>query len=83
MTEVRAQGPVLAIDSCGRETTLALARVAGGRLEQLRERTLAARTAGSLLTRALRELLSESTPAELSAWWSCVVRAALRVCALA
>ena len=58
-------GPVLGIDSCGAETTLALVDWGFGGLP--REVTLAARTAGSLLTGALRDLLDGLAPGALSA----------------
>ncbi len=67
MSDPGGEGPVLALDSCGVETTLALGRLAGTRLEMLRERSLAARTAGSLLTRELREMLEGLKPTQLSA----------------
>ncbi len=58
---------VLALDSCGAETTLALAWVRAGAWEVVREEALEARTAGSLLTRALQEVLGELGPAALRA----------------
>ncbi len=58
-------GPVLGLDSCGAETTLALVDWGAGGLP--REATLAARTAGSLLTGALRDLLQGLPPSALAA----------------
>ena len=60
-------GPVLAIDSCGAETTLALARYEDGGTVSLKEATLGAKTAGSLLTGALRDLLDGLAPSALAA----------------
>ena len=60
-------GPVLGIDSCGAETTLALARYEDGETVPLQEATLGAKTAGSLLTGALRDLLDGLAPASLAA----------------
>ncbi len=60
-------GAVLALDSCGAETTLALLRDEAGAAHVLRERTLPAKTAGSQLTVAMREVLGETAPAALRA----------------
>ncbi len=60
-------GPVLGIDSCGAETTLAVARYEDGETVPLQEATLGAKTAGSLLTGALRDLLDGLAPASLAA----------------
>ena len=58
---------VLGLDTCGVETTLALARSSRAATVLLRETALAARTAGSLLTSALRELLGGFAPSLLGA----------------
>ena len=73
---------VLALDTCGAESTLALADLAGRDLagsdslgdgiRLVREQTLPARTAGSMLTSAMRDLLGSVPPAALYA--SVVVR---------
>lgn len=60
-------GPVLALDTCGAEATLALAGFSAGQATLLRESRLRAKTAGSLLTGALRDLLGELAPARLRA----------------
>ena len=60
-------GPMLGIDSCGAETTLALARYEDGAAVLLKEATLGAKTAGSLLTGALRDLLDGLAPAAFAA----------------
>ncbi len=58
---------ILAMDTCGAEATLALGEVTGGRCVLVREARLGAKTAGSLLTGALGELLGAVRPAELRA----------------
>ncbi len=60
---------VLGLDTCGAEASLALARLTANGMEPVGEAMLAARTAGSLLTSALRDLLAASNlaPAELHA----------------
>ncbi len=60
-------GPVLALDTCGAEATLALAGFSAGQATLLREDRLRAKTAGSLLTGAMRDLLGELAPARLRA----------------
>lgn len=58
---------VLALDTCGAETTLALAHTQDGKLTVIREEVLGARTAGARLTGALGNLLGEIMPAALRA----------------
>ncbi len=60
---------VLGLDTCGAEASLALAQLTVSGMKPIQETTLAARTAGSLLTGALRDLLvaSNLAPAELRA----------------
>ena len=55
---------VLALDSCGAETTLALMVEEAGAPVAIREKTLAARSAGSQLAAAMREVLTD-TPLEI------------------
>lgn len=58
-------GRLLGIDSCGAETTLALAEPAGSELRVLQECKLAARTAAALITGALAALLGDARPAAI------------------
>ena len=60
-------GPVLGLDSCGTETSLALGEMHAGGITVLRKHTLAPRTAGTEITGALRELLGEVMPGGLRA----------------
>ena len=55
------------MDTCGAESTLALAQMDSGALRLLRNTVLAPRTAGSLLTGAIRDLLHPIAPCELNA----------------
>ncbi len=68
---------VLALDTCGAESTLALVELAdddsggpnlpGDAVHLIRERTLPARTAGSMLTSAMRDVLGSVPPNALYA----------------
>lgn len=58
----RAGQLVLALDTCGAESSLALAKLRGTDICPVREQTLPARTAGSMLTGALRALLGPAIP---------------------
>ncbi len=60
-------GPVLALDSCGAETTLCLALLRSETVEVLRSSSLPARTGGAQLTGALRDLLGALLPSALRA----------------
>ncbi len=55
-------GLLLGIDSCGVETTLALAELTGDTLRVVGEDRLAARTAAALLTGSLAALLGDARP---------------------
>ena len=60
---------VLGLDTCGAEASLALGRLTVNGMELVGEAVLAARTAGALLTSALRDLLAAAglKPADLQA----------------
>ena len=63
---------ILALDTCGPESTLAMAaltsdNLAGDCVRPIREHTLPARTAGSMLTGAMRDLLGSVPPSKLHA----------------
>ena len=60
-------GAVLGLDTCGAESTLALAKLDGGAPQRLRDSVLGARSAGSLLTGAIRDLLAPAAPCDLGA----------------
>ncbi len=60
-------GRVLALDSCGAETTLCLGVTQGDSAEIVRSSSLPARTAGARLTGALRDLLGGLRPSALQA----------------
>lgn len=60
-------GLVLGLDACGRESTLALARVHADEVKVLRELILAPRTAAAAIVEALREIVGETPPAALYA----------------
>jgi tRNA threonylcarbamoyladenosine biosynthesis protein TsaB len=62
-----SHGTVLALDTCGAEATLALGEMTFGPFSLLRESRLGVKTASSLLTRALRDLLGEMKPEQLRA----------------
>ncbi len=53
-------GSLLGIDSCGPETTLAMAELAGEQLRVTRESRLPAKTAGARITGALAELIGDT-----------------------
>jgi len=69
MSDARGGGTVLGLDTCGAEASLVLARLTASGIEPVGEAVLAARTAGSLLTSALRDLLAAAgiKPADLRA----------------
>ena len=58
---------VLALDTCGAEATLALSETKDGAHSLVREARMHAKTAGSLLTSTIRELLGEIKPEQLRA----------------
>ncbi len=65
---------VLGLDTCGAEASLALAHLTASGMEPVREAVLAARTAGSLLTGTLRDLLAASNLAPAKLYAIAVVR---------